>query len=256
MAGSGQVVVILHGLAGDSGEFGPTIEALSDDFCVVALDQRGHGQSTRRPSDISRGSYVADVIALIEHVSPGNRVHLVGQSMGAHTAMLAAAKRPDFVDSLVLLEADAGSGSSEDASQLEAYFASWPVPFVDSAEAKKHLGDSPIATAWVAALEQRPDGLWPRFDADIMESCIRYVLVPRWDQWMSVHARTLVIYADNGMFSEQQKSEFVGFRPGTLRADLSNASHDAHLDQFDQWIDVLRGFLLAGSADPLDLSAV
>ncbi|PYI37534.1 hypothetical protein CVS30_14765 [Arthrobacter psychrolactophilus] len=82
MAGSGQIVVILHGLAGDSGEFVPTIEALSADFCVAALDQRGHGQSMRWPSDLSRDAYVDDVIALIEHVSPDDRVHLVGQSMG------------------------------------------------------------------------------------------------------------------------------------------------------------------------------
>lgn len=256
MAGSGQVVVILHGLAGDSGEFGPTIEALSADFCVVALDQRGHGQSMRRPSDLSRDAYVEDAIALIEYVIPGHRVHLAGQSMGAHTAMLAAAKRPDLVDSLVLLESDAGSGNSEEASALGAYFASWPVPFEDEEAAKKYLGESAIGSAWVAAMERRNDGLWPRFDADIMESSIRRVMIPRWDEWLSVQARTLVIYADNEMFSEEQKTAFLAHRPETLRADLNNASHDAHLDQPGQWIDVLRRFLLADTADPLVSSVV
>jgi hypothetical protein len=67
-------------------------------------------------------------------------------------------------------------------------------------------------------------------------------MVPRWDEWLSVKAQTLVIYADKGMFSEQQKLEFVGFRPGTLRANLDNAGHDAHLDQFDQLVDTLRRF--------------
>ncbi|WP_269939603.1 alpha/beta fold hydrolase [Arthrobacter sp. HY1533] len=38
-------MVILHGLAGESGEFEPTLRALAGEFRVVALDQRGHGRS-------------------------------------------------------------------------------------------------------------------------------------------------------------------------------------------------------------------
>lgn len=243
VGGSGPVVVILHGLAGESGEFVPTMNALAADFRVVALDQRGHGRSTRRPADVSREAFVHDVVALLEHVNPGRPVHLVGQSMGAHTAMLVAAARPDLVGSLVVLEGDAGSGTSDDAAALGRYFASWPVPFADAAAAREFLGDSPIAAAWLAAFELREDGLWPRFDADIMEASIRFVNEPRWDAWAEVQARTLVIYANKGMFSEDQKSAFVGHRPGTSRIDLANASHDAHLDQFGPWIDALRGHL-------------
>lgn len=243
VAGSGPVVVILHGLAGESGEFTPTINALAADFKVVALDQRGHGRSTRRPSDVSRDAYVQDVVALIEHVSPGKRVHLVGQSMGAHTAMLVAAASPDLVETLVLLEADAGSGSAADAAAVGRFFAGWPAPFATLEAARDFLGPSPIAVAWVNALEERDDGFRPRFDADIMESCIRNVMVPRWDEWLSVEARTLVIYADSGMFLEKQKSAFVAHRSGTLRVDLTNASHDGHLDQFGQWMYALKRHL-------------
>lgn len=109
--GTGQVVVILHGLAGESGEFAPTMARLAQQFRAVALDQRGHGRSTRRPSDVSRRAYVQDVVSLMGHVSPDAPVHLVGQSMGAHTAMLVAAFRPDLVQSLLLLEGDAGSSA-------------------------------------------------------------------------------------------------------------------------------------------------
>lgn len=177
--GSGQVVVILHGLAGESGEFAPTLAGLSQHFRVVALDQRGHGRSTRRPRDMSRRAYVQDVVALIEHVSSNKPIHLVGQSMGAQTAMLVAAKHPDLVQSLVLLEGDAGSGVSGGAEQLGMFFASWPVPFPDDAAARAFLGDSSLSNAWANALEQRSDGLWPRFDSDIMDACMRGVMEPR-----------------------------------------------------------------------------
>ncbi|MEO8221836.1 MAG: alpha/beta fold hydrolase [Specibacter sp.] len=206
-------------IAGESGEFAPTMTALARQHRVVALDQRGHGRSTRRTADVFRDAYMHDVVALIRHVSPDSRVHLVGQSMGAHTTMLVAAAEPELMESVVLLEADVG--------------------------ALAFLGGSPIAAAWVKSLELRDGGLWPRFDADIMESCIRHVMKPRWDEWFSVQARTLVVYADGGMFTEAQKAAFVSRWPGTLRVDLANGSHDAYLDQFEAWVDALRGFLSA-----------
>lgn len=242
-AGYGPVVVILHGLAGESGEFESTMRTLGGRFRVVALDQRGHGRSARRPADVSRDAYVQDVVALIGHVSAGVPVHLAGQSMGAHTAMLVAAARPDLVESLVLLEADAGSGSQADAVGLGKFFAGWPLPFADRVAARSFLGESAIAGAWVESLECRDGGLWPRFDADIMEACISHVVEPRWAEWTSVRARTLVMYADNGMFTEAQKCEFVAARPGTLRIDIADAGHDAHLEQPGQWISILQDFL-------------
>lgn len=241
--GQGQVVVILHGLAGESGAFGPTMRALASRFRVVALDQRGHGRSTRRPTDVSRDAYVQDVVTLIGHVSTGEPVHLVGQSMGAHTAMLVAAAQPDLIESLVLLEGDAGTGSLDDAVGLGQFFASWPLPFADLVAARAFLGASAIAGAWIESLERRDDGLWPRFDADIMEACISHVMEPRWDEWISVRATTVVVYADNGMFTEAQKSEFIRRRPGTLRIDIADAGHDAHLEQPGQWISALQDFL-------------
>lgn len=91
LGGAGRPVVLLHGLAGSSRELLPTAFALTDSFQVLLVDQRGHGQSTRRPADLSRGAHVDDVIAVIERFEPHRRVALVGHSMGAHTAFLVAA---------------------------------------------------------------------------------------------------------------------------------------------------------------------
>ncbi|WP_082369196.1 alpha/beta fold hydrolase [Arthrobacter sp. ERGS1:01] len=243
VAGTGPTVVLLHGLAGSSREFEPTMAGLMPGYRVAALDQRGHGRSTRRPADVSREAYVLDVVALIELLSPGEPVHLVGQSMGAHTAMLTAADRPDLVASLVLLECDAGPGERDQVAGLGRYFASWPVPFKDAQDARTFLGDSALASAWLADLEQRPDGLWPRFDPDIMAACMVPVTAPRWHEWQSVAAPTLVLYGEHGMFTERQKAEFITARPGTRRVDIPGAGHDAHLENFPAWIRALREFL-------------
>ena len=68
------------------------------------MDQRGHGRSTRRPADVSRQAFVDDVIAVIDQVFPGERCTLVGPPMGAHTAFLTGAFRPDLVERLVMPE--------------------------------------------------------------------------------------------------------------------------------------------------------
>ncbi|MBM7767726.1 alpha/beta fold hydrolase [Glutamicibacter nicotianae] len=241
--GTDPAVVILHGLAGSSREFTPTARALSPRK-VILIDQRGHGFSTRVPADTSRTAFVGDVVRVIEAES-SQPVDLVGQSMGAHTAMLVAAAHPALVRRLVLLEGNEGNGSAEDHAALGDYFRSWEVPFSSRENAKESLGDGPLAQAWVADLEEREDGLYPRFDADVMVRTISEVAVPRWMEWESITAPTLAVYADDGMFTENQKAEFVGRGRNVTRVDLTEASHDAHLDASEQWITVLRGFLAA-----------
>jgi pimeloyl-ACP methyl ester carboxylesterase len=238
---TGATIVILHGLAGSATEFIPTAEALSD-FRVLLVDQRGHGHSTRVPADTSRAAFVADVLRIVEAEVDGP-VSLVGQSMGAHTAMMVAAARPDIVERLVLLEGGAGSGDPAENAKLGDHLRSWPLPFIDEIAAQEYLGSGVLGQAWVADLEERGDGLYPRFDPDVMVHTIDAVAVPRWTEWESVSAPTLVVYADGGIFDEEAKAEFVRRGQRAQRIDIPDASHDAHLDAFDQWVEILHSFL-------------
>lgn len=244
LGGEGPPLLLLHGLAGSSREMLQTADELTDSFRVLVIDQRGHGRSTRRPEDLSREAFVADIVAVMEQIVPGQRCVLVGQSMGAHTALLTAAARPNLVDSLVMLEGHvAGNEDPGEAAMLGRYFASWPVPFADEATAREFLGDDAIIGAWIADLEEGPDGLRPRFDADVMERTIRAVHEPRWAEWEALEVPTVAMFAKDGMFSEAQKDELIRRRPATDRVDLAGGSHDAHLDAFPEWTRVLRAWL-------------
>ena len=240
---TGPAVVLLHGLAGSARELLPTAEALSNAFRVFLIDQRGHGGSTRRPADVSRGAFVADVVAVVEELLPRQRVHLVGHSMGAHTAFLTAAARPDLVDHLALLEGHPRGADEEVARRLGEFFESWPVPFPDLRAAESFLGATPLARAWIQDLQHGSDGLRPRFDAEVMERTIAATHVPRWSEWERVTCPTLAVFAEHGMFTPQEQEELLRRRPGTRRAILAGAGHDAHLEAFDDWIGVLRDFL-------------
>jgi pimeloyl-ACP methyl ester carboxylesterase len=192
---AGDPVVLLPGLAGAARELAPTGAALAGDHQVIVLDLRGHGFSTRRPADLSRQAFVDDVLAVIDATVPGEQVTLVGQSMGAQTAMLVAAARPELSRGLVMLEGGVGGSTEDYPTDLGKWFRSWPVPFAEPADAVEFLGGSPMAEAWGRDLEQRADGWWPRFDADVMETTIRGVAdVARWDEWQSITAPTLLVW--------------------------------------------------------------
>lgn len=128
--GQGDPVVLLHGLAGYSGEWAGLTTELRQEFRVLAFDARGHGGSTRRPTDVTRSAHTDDVAAVIRQLAGGAPVTLVGQSMGAHTAMLTAATHPDLVKRLVMVEGDVGGDLSQ-LEQVRGWLGAWPVPFPD-----------------------------------------------------------------------------------------------------------------------------
>ncbi|TFC18501.1 hypothetical protein E3O19_04520 [Cryobacterium algoritolerans] len=78
-----------------------------------------------------------------------------------------------------------------------------------------------------------------------MVATINEAIRPRGDEWESVTAPTLVVYGEKGVFTAEEKSEFVDSGREVRRVDLAGASHDAHLDAFNSWIIALRTFLLS-----------
>ena len=244
----GPVVMLLHGLAGCGDEFIPTAEAVGPGYRFILPDLRGHGASSRHPADLSRSAFTADIAALIRHVSPGRALSLGGQSMGGHTAILAAADYPELVQRLVSLEATVAGGT--DPKRLGDYFRSWPLPFASAAAAREFLGGDALSRSWIAHLEPAPGGgLTPPFDAGVMETIMAGVFEPCWPQWRSVQAATTAVFAANGMVSAEEQTAFVAARPGTRHVRLDGGSHDAHLDDTAEWAAVLRT-ALQDAAEP------
>ncbi|HYG26909.1 MAG TPA: alpha/beta hydrolase [Caulobacteraceae bacterium] len=70
---------------------------------VIALDQRGHGESVKShdPADYGRGQLAADALALLDHLGVG-RCEVFGYSMGTRTALQLAIDAPERVNNLIL----------------------------------------------------------------------------------------------------------------------------------------------------------
>jgi pimeloyl-ACP methyl ester carboxylesterase len=243
--GEGPPVVLVHGLAAHAGEWRGTMRHLHPRWRTLALDQRGHGRGTRRPADCSREAYAADVAAVIAAAALDLPVVLIGQSMGAHTALVTAARYPELVSRLVMIEGDVGGGGEAPLAALRGALASWPLPFPDYESAMRFFGgDSELGRAWADGFERRANGLWPRWDLDVMLRAMEPVFVHEcWSEWTSLPQPTLLVLGEQGSIDRDRVHRMVAVRPATRRVVIPNAGHDVHLEQPQAWHDALDAFL-------------
>lgn len=101
-AGSGSLVVLLHGIAGNSMTWEPVIPRLSGYHRVVAPDLLGHGESSKLAGDYSLGAYANLVRDLLEALGE-TRGTIVGHSLGGGIAMQFAYQYPERCERLVLV---------------------------------------------------------------------------------------------------------------------------------------------------------
>lgn len=78
---------------------------LSHGFRVIAHDRRGHGRSTQTDVGNDMDTYVADVIALTDHLDLRNAVHIGHSTGGGEAARYAARAKPGRVAKAVLVGA-------------------------------------------------------------------------------------------------------------------------------------------------------
>jgi len=229
--GTGRPVLLLHGLAGHSGEWDAVVEPLRDRCRLIALDQRGHGASERRPGDVSRAAYVADAVAVLDTLALPSAA-LVGQSLGGHTAMLTAAAHPDRVSALVMVEAGPGGPDPGAPAHIRRWLDSWPVPFPSLDAAAEFLGGGPVGAGWAAGLERRDDGWWPRFDRDAMVASVAENAVSAlWPAWNAVACPTLLVLAQSSFIPAEEVAEMFRLRPATTALSVPGTRHDLHLQR-------------------------
>ncbi|WP_033258694.1 MULTISPECIES: alpha/beta hydrolase [Kitasatospora] len=239
---AGRPVLLLHGLAGHAGEWDALAGALAPGRRVVAVDQRGHGRSTRRPASVERAAYVADVLAVADALGL-ERPLLAGQSLGGHTALLAAAAHPDRFGALVLLEAAAGR-NADGPEQVGAMLRGWPLPFPDRAAAVGFFGGGPVGEVWADGLERRPDGWWPSFDVELMVASLAPLSArDHWDDWAAIDCPTLLVLGQGGIIPPAEVDRMLALRPGIRAVSVPGTGHDLHLERPAELHRLFAGFL-------------
>jgi len=115
VGGSGPVVVLLHGAGDQAGTWSRIAPRLARSFTLIAPDLAGHGESAPHegPIDVPRILLAAE--AVIDRLAERRPVVLVGNSLGAWTAMLIAHRHPEWVGRVVAINGGAITGRHEQA---------------------------------------------------------------------------------------------------------------------------------------------
>lgn len=101
-AGTGPLVVLVHGMAGSGETWRHVMPALARRFTVLAPDLLGHGRSAKPPGEYSLGAHanvLRDLLLALGH----ERATLVGQSFGGGVVMQLAYQYPERCERLVLV---------------------------------------------------------------------------------------------------------------------------------------------------------
>lgn len=95
--------VLLHATGFLARLWQPIAQELAADYHVLALDQRGHGDSDKPPGSYPWLHFVDDLIAFLDALDLRS-VLAIGHSMGGATIAHTAAIRPDLIGRAVLIE--------------------------------------------------------------------------------------------------------------------------------------------------------
>ena len=138
---SGELLVYLHGWGDTGSSFQFVVDALSDDWRIVAPDWRGFGRSGRNPTSYWFPDYLADLDELLAIYQPTAPVRLIGHSMGSNVAALYAGTFPERVAALVNID---GFGLPDsDPADAPARYRKWveqaraPRPFREFADVEQ-----------------------------------------------------------------------------------------------------------------------
>ncbi|RNL77729.1 alpha/beta fold hydrolase [Nocardioides marmorisolisilvae] len=243
------VVVMGHGLLFSTAMWRHQIEALREDYRCVAVDWRGQGATPATESGYDMDTLYADLVALIEHLGVGP-VHYAGLSMGGFVGQRLAARRPDLVRSLVLIDTSAGP---EDPDKVKKYgLMSKVYGLFGFRPLRSQVAPIMFTPAWLRTpAGKETEKLWVTellgIDRKGVKKAILGVVdrLPIADELGAVTAPTLVIVGSEDVATPVAKAEAIAAGIKDSRLDvLTGVGHVSTLEDPDR-ISALMGHFLA-----------
>ena len=239
-------LVLLHGFTGHAHAWDTLAIALQPHFHVLALDQRGHGDSD--PAAVYNAvAAFDDISGVVDQLGLTSFV-LVGLSMGGRNAMYFTSKRPDLVQKLVIVDigpeisgraaaAPAGPPEPETWESIEQaaqhLYRANPYPGIHYyrwvvATSLRRRADGALVWAWHPSIKER------RAPGDV-------------DWWNIVRALTpptLVLRgAESHVLDRDVAERMVKELPNGRLVEIPRAIHTLHEDNPDAVLAALRDFL-------------
>lgn len=237
LGGTGRPVLALHGAYGRGRSLLGLAGHLGPGYRLIALDQRGHGLSDH-PDDHGREAYIGDAAALVAHLGLGP-VAVVGHSLGGITAYQLAAKRPELVSAVVVMDFPAEYRAPVGDDQLLALPTHFPsmgamldaLAFVDE---PRHFTESAV---------EEPEGwrfLWRAEEVHAAKVAVRG---DWWGDFTAVEQPLMVVRGGrSAVVPRRDAEEMVRRRPGTEVVTI-DGHHDFYLTHQAELGATVREFL-------------
>ena len=112
-----KALLLIHGLTGNKTTMYPIRDMFKDDYRVITIDTRGHGESTR-PKEYTIDDHALDIHEIITKLDL-KKADILGYSMGSYIALRTAEAGCEDIDHLVLVCTKPNGKTSSVARLLE-----------------------------------------------------------------------------------------------------------------------------------------
>jgi pimeloyl-ACP methyl ester carboxylesterase len=256
--GSGQKILLIHGLAGSSKTWDDVIPLVTPHADVIAVDLLGHGESAKPTGDYSLGAFASglrDFLSILGIES----VTIVGHSFGGGVAMQLAYQHPNLVDRLVLV----GSGGlGREVSWLLRLLTlpgaeyvmpfAFPKPLVDRAtDVGRHLGRRNIRSPRLAEMWRAYSSLAGATNRKAFVRTMRGVIEPTGQTvnasdrlYLAAHVPTMIVWGDqDGIIPVTHAHAAHELIPTSRLEIMKGIGHFPHVEQPGAFADLLVDFV-------------
>jgi len=230
-----QPILLLHGFMAHAHVWDDFAQTFRTRYHVIALDQRGHGESQwSEDGAYSLDDHFSDIANLIELLDLKGLI-LVGHSMGGRNALFYTACSPNRVEQLILADIRPGN-DSKSSKALKNLINHIPLQ-VDSVEevVKKVRTLSPYLSKEIChhivahGFKKMPNGkMAPKFDVRMIQQLekLDYDTEDLWPFLKNIICRSLVIRGKRSSFLSQKVAQKIcRFIPNAELREIPESTH-------------------------------
>ncbi len=244
LAGSGEPLLLLHGLGSSSLDWDEQIGVYAEHFRVIAPDLRGFGRSSKPPGPYSIRLFGEDLIALLEQMNI-ERCHVLGFSMGGAIALQMATHASHRFSSMVLVNTLASFEIDHWRKQMFVLVRIAMARLVGMERMARFGAKRLFPHAHQSHLRRR---MIERHRHNTPHSYLAALHALRgWtvrDLLPRISVPTLVVAADRDYSSVEGKAEFVAAMPDARLEVVHESRHGTPFDQSERFNKLVVEFLL------------
>ncbi len=247
-------VLLLHGLRGHGHSWDDVSAEFCQDFHVLALDQRGRGDSDWAPGgDYSSESFVADLEGFCQAVRLDSFT-LIGHSMGGRNSMAFAKNNADKIKKLVIvdigpdLDPKGSSRITQEMIDVPEEFDSFEDVVAYQSKQNRFCSDPVLRRRLTYATKKLPNGKFGwRYDLEVREQRRNNTGSKQPDLWLNlpgIECPVLIVRgSETDTLGLETAEKMVEVLPNGKLVHVDRAAHMVFEDNPEGFISALHDFL-------------